>query len=213
MDLDFVLGVGGFDLDRVEDVIIGETKEEEDSHSHSHGESECADPECDDPSHSHSHGEAECADPECDDPSHSHSHAHSHGAAAEPEPECEVCGEHGHSHSHHVHDDTVTSVSLTMDGEVDLDVVNDWLGMLLNDNWQDLYRMKGVLAIEGCDDRYVFQGVHALFEGMPDKPWEDGVARSSKLVFIGKDLDRDELEKGFQACAVGAASSVGAASQ
>ena len=124
-----------------------------------------------------------------------------------------MCGEHGHSHSHHVHDDTVTSVSLTMDGEVDLDVVNDWLGMLLNDNWQDLYRMKGVLAIEGCDDRYVFQGVHALFEGMPDKPWEDGVARSSKLVFIGKDLDRDELEKGFQACAVGAASSVGAASQ
>ena len=215
VDLDFVLGVGGFDLDRVEDVIIGETKEEEDSHSHSHshGEAECADPECDDPSHSHSHGEAECADPECDDPSHSHSHAHSHGAAAEPEPECEVCGEHGHSHSHHVHDDTVTSVSLTMDGEVDLDVVNDWLGMLLNDNWQDLYRMKGVLAIEGCDDRYVFQGVHALFEGMPDKPWEDGVARSSKLVFIGKDLDRDELEKGFQACAVGAASSVGAASQ
>ena len=58
--------------------------------------------------------------------------------------------------------------------------------------------MKGVLAIEGCDDRYVFQGVHALFEGMPDKPWEDGVARSSKLVFIGKDLDRDELEAGIQ---------------
>ena len=30
----------------------------------------------------------------------------------------------------------MTSDSLTMDGEVDLDVVNDWLGMLLNDNWQ-----------------------------------------------------------------------------
>ena len=155
VDLNFVLGVGGFDLDRVEDVIIGEEKEEDHGHSHSHS--------------------------------------------------------HGDSHSHHVHDDTVTSVSLTMDGEVDLDLVNDWLGMLLNDRWQDLFRMKGVLAIEGCDDRYVFQGVHRLFEGMPDQPWEDGVARSSKLVFIGKDLDRDELEKGFKACAVG--ESVGAASQ
>ena len=155
VDLNFVLGVGGSDLDRVEDVIIGEEKEEDHGHSHSHS--------------------------------------------------------HGDSHSHHVHDDTVTSVSLTMDGEVDLDLVNDWLGMLLNDRWQDLFRMKGVLAIEGCDDRYVFQGVHRLFEGMPDKPWEDGVARSSKLVFIGKDLDRDELEKGFKACAVG--ESVGAASQ
>ena len=45
-------------------------------------------------------------------------------------------------------------------------IVNDWLGMLLNDRWQDLFRMKGVLAIEGCDDRYVFQGVHRLFEGI-----------------------------------------------
>ena len=110
VDLNFVLGVGGFDLDRVEDVIIGEEKEEDHGHSHSHS--------------------------------------------------------HGDSHSHHVHDDTVTSVSLTMDGEVDLDLVNDWLGMLLNDRWQDLFRMKGVLAIEGCDDRYVFQGVHRLFEGI-----------------------------------------------
>ena len=71
VDLDFVLGVGGFDLDRVEDVIIGEKKEEEHSHSHSH-----------------SHGEAECVDPECNDPSHSHSHSHSHGEAAESKAEC-----------------------------------------------------------------------------------------------------------------------------
>ena len=116
-----------------------------------------------------------------------------------------MCGEHGHSHSHHVHDDAVTSVSLAMDGEVDLDKVNDWLGMLLNDRWQDLFRMKGVLAIEGCYDRYVFQGVHALFEGMPDRPWEDGEARTSRLVFIGKQLNRSELEAGFEACKVGAA--------
>ena len=93
---------------------------------------------------------------------------------------------------------------------MDLDKVNDWLGMLLNDRWQDLFRMKGVLAIEGCDDRYVFQGVHALFEGMPDRPWEDGEARTSRLVFIGKQLNRAELEAGFEACKVGAAAGAGA---
>ena len=191
VDLDFVLGIGGFDLDRVQDVIEQEPEAHSDSHSHDHGhshdaEGKCEDPECNDPSHSHSH-------------SHSHDHGHAHDGA-----ECEVCGEHGHSHSHHNHDDSVTSVSLSMDGEVDLDLVNDWLGVLLNDRWQDLYRMKGVLAIEGCDDRYVFQGVHALFEGMPDKPWEDGESRSSKLVFIGKELDREELKAGFEACKVGA---------
>ena len=190
VDLDFVLGVGGFDLDRVQDVV------EEPSHSHSHGHEE---------SHGHSHaGEEEtCDKPDCDDPTHSHSHSHGGYAKAEADAECEVCGEHGHSHSHHTHDDSVTSVSLTMDGEVDLDLVNDWLGMLLNDRWQDLFRMKGVLAIEGCDDRYVFQGVHALFEGMPDRPLEDGEPRNSKLVFIGKELDREELKAGFEACKVG----------
>ena len=191
VDLDFVLGIGGFDLDRVQDVIEQEPEAHSHSHSHDHdhsrdAEGECEDPECNDPSHSHSH-------------SHSHDHGHAHDGA-----ECEVCGEHGHSHSHHNHDDSVTSVSLSMDGEVDLDLVNDWLGLLLNDRWQDLYRMKGVLAIEGCDERYVFQGVHALFEGMPDRPWEDGESRSSKLVFIGKELDREELEAGFEACKVGA---------
>ena len=137
--------------------------------------------------HSHSHGEE-----------HSHSHAHSHGVEADAD--CEVCGEHGHSHSHHVHDDAVGSVSLSLDGDLDLDLVNDWLGLLLNDRWEDLYRMKGVLAIKGCDERYVFQGVHALFEGMPDRAWKDDETRSSKLVFIGKDLDRDELQRYFEAC-------------
>ena len=67
----------------------------------------------------------------CNDPTHSHSH--------------------GHSHTHH--DDAVGSVSLVLDGDVDLDKINDWLGVLLNDRWETLFRMKGVLSIEGCDER------------------------------------------------------------
>ena len=195
VNLDFVLGIGGFDLERVQETVVPE--EEEASHSHSHSHSH---------DHGHSHDGGPCEDPKCDDPSHDHghSHSHSHSHGGEAEAECDICGEHGHSHSHHTHDDSVTSVSLQMDGDVDLDLVNDWLGMLLNERWQDLYRMKGVLAIEGCDDRYVFQGVHALFEGMPDRPWNDGEARRSKLVFIGKELNRAELEAGFEACKVGA---------
>ena len=87
-----------------------------------------------------------------------------------------------------------------MDGEVDLDLVNDWLGMLLNDRWQDLFRMKGVLAIEGCDDRYVFQGVHMLFSGGFNKdigPWKSNEDRECRFVFIGRNLDKKLLEKGF----------------
>ena len=190
VDLDFVLGVGGFDLERVQDQVLPDEPKKTEAHDHGHshaaGEESCE--KCDhDDGHSHSHGEE-----------HSHSHAHSHGVEADAD--CEVCGEHGHSHSHHVHDDAVGSVSLSLDGDLDLDLVNDWLGLLLNERWEDLYRMKGVLAIQGCDERYVFQGVHALFEGMPDRAWKADETRSSKLVFIGKDLDRAELQRDFEAC-------------
>ena len=190
VNLDFVLGVGGFDLERVQDQVLEEksaktTESHDHGHSHAEGQESCD--ECDE--HGHSHEEA-----------HSHSHSHSHSHGEDEDEECEVCGEHGHSHSHHHHDDAVGSVSLSLDGDLDLDLVNDWLGLLLNDRWEDLYRMKGVLAIKGCDERYVFQGVHALFEGMPDRAWKDDETRSSKLVFIGKDLDRDELQRYFEAC-------------
>jgi G3E family GTPase len=35
---------------------------------------------------------------------------------------------------------------------------------------------------------------------MPDRAWKADETRSSKLVFIGKDLDRAELQRDFEAC-------------
>jgi len=59
--------------------------------------------------------------------------------------------------------------------------------------------MKGVLNIRGEKRRYVFHGVHMMFDGKPDLPWGD-VPRASHLVFIGRKLDRNELEAGFASC-------------
>ena len=36
---------------------------------------------------------------------------------------------------------------------------------------------------------YVYQAVHQLFEGTPDREWLPGEARTSRMVFIGRDLD------------------------
>jgi G3E family GTPase len=94
----------------------------------------------------------------------------------------------------------VGSVSLQLPGELDLDLVNDWLGDLLQERWEDMYRLKGVLAIQGFPERYVIQGVHALFEGQVDREWRAGERRASKLVFIGKGLDEAELRAGLEAC-------------
>lgn len=65
----------------------------------------------------------------------------------------------------------------------------------------DIFRMKGVLAMEGCAERYVYQGVHMLFTGETLSPWGDA-PRINRLVFIGKNLDRKALEEGFASCMV-----------
>ena len=59
--------------------------------------------------------------------------------------------------------------------------------------------MKGVLSFDGQEERYVFQGVHMLFDGRMDRPWREG-ERSNSLIFIGRNLDREKLLEGFNAC-------------
>jgi G3E family GTPase len=59
--------------------------------------------------------------------------------------------------------------------------------------------MKGVLSFKGKPERFVFQGVHMLFDGSPDRAWKEN-ERHNQLIFIGRNLDRDELNRGFRAC-------------
>jgi G3E family GTPase len=42
--------------------------------------------------------------------------------------------------------------------------------------------------------------VHMLFDGRPDRPWKFGEQKRNQLIFIGRNLDRVELNAGFQAC-------------
>ena len=99
----------------------------------------------------------------------------------------------------HEHDDEVTSVGITTPGDLDSDRLNDWIGNLLQTKGLDIFRMKGILSIKGQPNRFVFQGVHMLFDGRPDRPW-DGEPRYNSLIFIGRNLDRAELTEGFEAC-------------
>ena len=99
----------------------------------------------------------------------------------------------------HEHDEEVTSVGITLPGDLQLEKLNGWLSQLLRDQGQDIFRMKGVLSVRGWDQRYVFQGVHMLFDGRPDRPWENE-PRQNKMIFIGRNLDRAALENGFREC-------------
>ncbi len=99
----------------------------------------------------------------------------------------------------HEHDEEVTSVGITTPGDLHPERFNRWLGELLQNKGLDIFRMKGVLSIAGEERRFVFQGVHMLFDGRPDRPWERE-ERGNALIFIGRNLDRAELERGFKAC-------------
>lgn len=100
------------------------------------------------------------------------------------------------------HEQGVSSFSIDRLAELDPETTTVWLRFLASRRGQDLYRMKGVLALAGHDERLVFHGVHTLFEARPDRAFLPGEARRCRLVFIGRDLDRAEIERGFLACCV-----------
>eukprot|EP00793_Prasinoderma_coloniale_P002976 PRCOL_00006442-RA len=194
--MDYLLGIGGFDIDTVEDSVKESFVPSGEADS-SAGEEQASEKGCGDPA---------CEDPACDDHSHAHAHehGHAHASADAEESECSSgCTDptHDHSHSHdHKHDDAVTSVSLSLKGDLDLDAINAWLERMLTERNEDIFRMKGILSIQDVDEKFVFQGVHQLFEGLPAEEWGEGEERVSRLVFIGKELDEAELTAEFESC-------------
>ena len=100
----------------------------------------------------------------------------------------------------HEHDETVGSISLVIEGSIDVEKLNTWISELLRTQGQDIFRIKGILNITNNDCRYVFQGVHMIFDGRLDRPWHDAEARNNQLVLIGRNLDHTALRSGLMAC-------------
>jgi G3E family GTPase len=101
--------------------------------------------------------------------------------------------------SHHHHDDEITSIGICDPRALDGRKLDEWLNYLMQSQGQDIFRMKGVLNLKGEDRRYVFHGVHMMFDGKMERPW-GSVPRQNSLVFIGRKLDRQEIEAGFESC-------------
>uniref|UniRef100_A0A7S3E3Q6 CobW C-terminal domain-containing protein n=1 Tax=Chloropicon laureae TaxID=464258 RepID=A0A7S3E3Q6_9CHLO len=178
VDLNEVLDVKAFSIEKLNEF------ENEDIHDHDHDH---------DHKHDHKHDHDHTCDENCD---HDHDHDHHHH-------------DHKHEHKHKKikHDSGVSSVGLTVEGEMDIMMLNQWLGSFITTRGDDLYRSKGIFAIEGTDDKFVFQGVHMMMtmstsaEGVI-KPWGENEKRVNKIVFIGKNLDREEIKIAFEGCVV-----------
>lgn len=107
--------------------------------------------------------------------------------------------EYAHSHEH---DETVTSIGIEDESALSIQKVNDWISWLLQNKGTDIFRMKGILNIYENDERFVFQGVHMLFDAKADREWKPNERRRNQIIFIGKNLDREELMNGFKSCIV-----------
>ncbi len=106
--------------------------------------------------------------------------------------------EEGH---HHHHSDDIRSLSFTIDGDVDPDKFMPWIQNLTQVQGPDILRCKGILAFKDEPKRFVFQGVHMLLDGDVQREWKPGETRNSRMVFIGRNLDKAMIAQGFEACA------------
>ena len=173
--IDQVLGRNAFDLDRILELEPAFLTSD-DHHDHDH----------------HDHHDHDHSGPDCDHPSHKHDkhdHGHSHEKA------------HTHGGLKHYHDEEMQSVALQIPGDVDPDKFMPWVNDLVQTEGANILRSKGILAFKNEAKRFVFQGVHMVLDGDLQREWKLDEKRTSKIVFIGRNLKKDEIEKGFMACA------------
>ncbi|GAC1348064.1 MAG: GTP-binding protein [Acetobacteraceae bacterium] len=102
----------------------------------------------------------------------------------------------------HEHNADIASMSFEVTRPIDPERFNAWISTLLAEQGQNLLRTKGILAYANETRRFAFQAVHMIADGDFIGPWAPEAERRSKLVFIGRNLNRPQLRRGFEACQV-----------
>jgi len=100
----------------------------------------------------------------------------------------------------HQHDSSISSVGIDLAGQVDICRLDEWVNCLLQERGIDIFRAKGVLAVREREEKFVFQAVHMQFKSAPQGKWGEEEERRCKMVFIGRNLDRESLTAGFLKC-------------
>ena len=140
-------------------------------------------------------------DHDCDDSCAHHDHGHDHAHDDHDH------AHHDHGHDHHHHDDDhvgaagITSISLSSEKPMNPDKLLPWINEITQTQGPDILRLKGIIAFPDEPKRFVIQAVHMIVEGDTQRDWREDEKRTSRLVFIGRNLDRTALESAFAACA------------
>lgn len=92
----------------------------------------------------------------------------------------------------HDHDDEITSTHLILNRDFEPAELKKQLEVLVQQ--QEIYRIKGFVAVADKAMRLVLQGVGTRFDQFYDRPWQPEETRTTRLVFIGRDLDPAQIE-------------------
>ena len=77
-----------------------------------------------------------------------------------------------------------------------------FMQVMIRDYGNDLLRYKGILNIQGCDKKVIYQGVHMLLTDTFGKAWKNGEIKESAMVFIGRNLPKEEMLEALDSCKV-----------
>lgn len=101
---------------------------------------------------------------------------------------------HSH-HDHeeeHEHDDDITSMPLMLAQEFEPKALVQQLIKLVGE--QEIYRIKGFVAVPNKSMRLVLNGVGNRFDYFYDRPWRSNEVRRTQLIVIGHELDESGIQ-------------------
>jgi len=102
--------------------------------------------------------------------------------------------EHHHHHSSHLDNDGFVSISFEGDRPFDVKKFEIFLQSHLP---SEVFRAKGILWFTNSEDRHIFQLSGARFN-LAGEPWQS--VPKNQLVFIGRNLDTDNLRQQLTDC-------------
>jgi cobalamin biosynthesis protein CobW len=103
---------------------------------------------------------------------------------------------HHDSEEEHDHDEEIESLCLNLNQIKDPTVLVDRLQAIVQS--QEIYRIKGFVAVTNKAMRLVVQGVGNRFETFYDRPWQPNEPRQTRLVCIGRRLEVKTLRSQLQ---------------
>jgi cobalamin biosynthesis protein CobW len=99
---------------------------------------------------------------------------------------------HHDTEEEHEHDDEISSHHVVLNRTFEPQKLKQQLQSLVQQ--QEIFRVKGFVAVADKPMRLVMQGVGNRFEQFYDRAWKPDEARQTRLVFIGKDLKSSDIE-------------------